>query len=112
MTERREDGAGGDALRRNGEIVFEEPWQSRAFGMVLALTENAVCDYAAFREHLIATIGAWDDAHGATPEAVYEYYERWLESLERLLDERGVLSADEIDARAAHLGAADRHDHD
>lgn len=104
--------AGADVPRRNGELVFEEPWQSRAFGMVVALTENKVCNYEDFRQRLIASIGQWDREHAATPEAVYHYYEHWLESLERLVTEHGLLQEDEIQSRAELLHEQDHHDHD
>ena len=42
------------------------------------------------------------------PRAEYEsssYYERWAASLETLLVEKGVLSQDEIDARAVEVEA-------
>lgn len=97
------------APRRNGELVFEEPWQSRAFGMVVALTEARVCDYEEFRRRLIETIGRWDRDNAATPENVYRYYEHWLESLQRLVTERGLLSEPEIAARAEALDRADSH---
>ena len=101
--------AGPDVPRRNGELVFEEPWQSRAFGIVVALTENRTCDYEEFRQRLIASIGQWDRDRGATPEAVYVYYERWLESLERMVTERGLVTEDEIRTRAEALHGADHH---
>jgi nitrile hydratase subunit beta len=44
------------------------------------------------------------------PREVYErhdYYERWLLTIERLLVEKGVLNAAEIEARVAALEAAD-----
>ena len=100
---------GADAPRRNGELVFEAPWQSRAFGIVLALTEQRVCDYEEFRQRLIASIGKWDKEHAATPEAVYHYYERWLESLQRLVTERGILTEEEIHRRAKLLHDEDHH---
>ena len=100
---------GADAPRRNGELVFEEPWQSRAFGIVVALAENKTCDYGEFRQRLIASIGQWDKAHAATPEAVYHYYERWLESLEHMVTERGLLTEDEIHRRAERLHYEDHH---
>jgi len=100
---------GEDAPRRNGELVFEEPWQSRAFGIVVALTENKTCEYEEFRQRLITSIGQWDQTHAATPQAVYQYYERWLESLERLVTERGLLTEREIQRRVNHLHESDHH---
>ncbi len=75
----------------------------------MALPENKTCDYEEFRQWLIAGIGRWDQAHAATPEAVYHYYERWLESLERLVTERGLLTGEEIRRRAEHLHESDHH---
>jgi nitrile hydratase accessory protein len=107
---RDQSAVGADAPRRNGELVFEEPWQSRAFGIVVALTENKTCAYEEFRQRLIANIGQWDQQHAATPEAVYHYYERWLESLERLVTEHGLLTEVEIHRRAELLHESDHHE--
>ena len=60
-------------------------------------------------QRLIASIGQWDRDHGAIPEAVYVYYERWLESLERMVTERGLVTEDEIRTRAEALHGADHH---
>lgn len=99
------------APRRNGELVFEEPWQSRAFGIVAALAENRSCDYQEFRRRLIAEIGQWQANHD-DPAAVYRYYDRWLAALQRLLEDRNMLSAGEIAIRARRLHEQDRHEHD
>jgi nitrile hydratase accessory protein len=90
--------------RRNGELVFEQPWESRAFGMVVALHERGAFDWDDFRDQLVAEIGAapQDDGSG--------YYERWLTAFERLLSERGVLDDAEVVARAREL-AEHEHDH-
>ena len=42
--------------RRNGELVFAEPWQGRAFGLTMALVDRGAISYDAFRERLIARI--------------------------------------------------------
>ena len=100
-----------EAPRRNGELIFAEPWQSRAFGMVIALAETDVCKYEEFRQELIASIGRWDHEHADSPEAVYDYYTHWLGSFERLLAARGLLSEEEIRKRSSDLRTADHHDH-
>ena len=33
--------------RANGELVFEAPWQSRAFGIAIALVERQASDWEA-----------------------------------------------------------------
>ena len=35
--------------RRNGELVFQAPWESRAFGVAIALHDAGAIDYEAFR---------------------------------------------------------------
>lgn len=75
--------------RRNGELVFEAPWQGRAFGMALAVVERMGLEWTAFQERLIAAIAAH-------PEA--PYYDCWIAALEQLLLDCGVLQAAEIDA--------------
>ena len=42
--------------RLNGELVFKEPWESRAFGMAAALADLGVFDWSDFQASLIETI--------------------------------------------------------
>ena len=99
--------AGAAALpRKNGELVFEAPWEGRAFGIAVALNEAGAYEWEEFRQRLIGEID------GAEADDGSGYYERWLASLERVLLEGGVVSASELAARADELAAADEHDHD
>jgi nitrile hydratase accessory protein len=85
--------------RKNGELVFADPWQSRVFGIAVALCEKGLYQWDDFRRCLIAEIAAWEREH---PEAESnQYYERWLAALERLLTERGFCASTDIDLRAA-----------
>lgn len=94
--------------RRNGELVFESPWEGRVFGMAVALSDHEVYAWDEFRDRLVLEIAAAEE-HGD----VSGYYERWLASFERLLLEMGVLAADELDARTAEFvtGLWDEHEH-
>ncbi len=47
--------------RQNGELVFRAPWESRAFGVAIALHEAGAIDYEVFRSRLI------DEIAGITP---------------------------------------------
>jgi nitrile hydratase accessory protein len=100
-----------DLPRQNGELVFAEPWQARAFGVAIALCEQQGIDWEAFRSRLIAEIGAWEREHGEGAEG-WDYYERWLASLERLVFDLGLVGDAEVAARVEQLAHADRHDHD
>jgi nitrile hydratase accessory protein len=76
--------------RDNGELVFEEPWQGRALGMGVVALQRTGSSWDEFRDHLVAAIAARPPQHDET--AATAYYAAWLDALERLLDERGLLS--------------------
>lgn len=98
--------------RSNGELVFSEPWQGRAFGLVMALTERGVLSYDAFREALIARIGAEEQA---SPTGQSDYYRCWLHALEQVLTDTAVVRRVDLDARAvafAQRPAGHDHEHE
>lgn len=95
--------------RANGELMFEEAWEARAFGMVVALHQSGLFEWETFRKELICEIGAWDKAH---PDGEgYSYYERWLAAFERLAEKLDLLKNDALAERIATL-AARPHGHD
>ncbi len=97
--------------RDNGELVFAAPWESRAFGVALALHDAGRIHWEDFRQALIAEIGAWEAAHPASEG--WSYYECWLRSLERVVAGQGLVGRDDLRARAALLAALPAgHDHD
>jgi nitrile hydratase accessory protein len=103
---------GAEALpRANGELVFAEPWQARAFGVAVGLVQEQGLDWEAFRSRLIDEIGAWEREHRDGTGAPYAYYERWLAALERFVVERGMVSADELEAAVVRVAAGDSHYH-
>jgi nitrile hydratase accessory protein len=75
--------------RDNGELVFEEPWQARALGMGVVVLERTGASWAEFRTHLVAAIER--QPLQADVSAATAYYSAWLEALEGLLAERGLL---------------------
>ena len=78
--------------RRNGELVFDAPWQSRVFGLAAAIVETCFGgDREPFRQRLIAEIAA---------EPQRPYWDSWTAALESLVVGAGLLDADAI---AAHL---------
>jgi nitrile hydratase accessory protein len=91
--------------RKNGELVFEAPWEGRAFGMAVALSDQRLYSWDEFRDRLIDEIATADAADvGST------YYERWLAALETLLTARGVITPAELDVRAAEYLSGKRED--
>ena len=96
--------------RSNGELVFAQPWESRAFGVAVALHDAGVIDFEDFRARLINEIAAWEAAHG-TAAAGYRYYERWLAALERTLLDAGLVDTDRVDSARERLRREWEHDH-
>jgi nitrile hydratase accessory protein len=99
--------------RSNGELVFETPWESRAFGIAVALHGDRRFDWEEFRGELIDEITRADAEASQSPQAEGStYYERWLLSLESVLVARGLVSKAEIEARAAEYASGARSDDD
>ena len=103
------DLVGGPAAppRQNGELVFSAPWESRLFGVTLALCERGVFEWGEFRRLLIDEIARWE-AGGHVP-----YYACWQAAFERLLGAKGLCAGAEVEARVRELAARPAgHDHD
>jgi nitrile hydratase accessory protein len=96
--------------RRNGELVFQTPWEGRAFGLAVAMNDRGLYHWNEFRARLVARVAAGDAAGDSAT-----YYERWLAALETLLLERGFVTREELDHRTAEYASGERdddHDHD
>ena len=93
--------------RKNGELVFEAPWEARAFGLAVALSEAGMYPWRDFSQGLAAETAALEQ-QGAPAS----YYERWLDTLEKLAIAQGLVTLDELDARTAEyaFNAHDEHE--
>jgi len=66
-----------DLPRRNGELAFDAPWQSRVFGLAAAVIDQAFGgDREPFRRQLIQAVAA---------EPGRPYWESWTAALEALV---------------------------
>jgi cobaltochelatase CobN len=83
---------GATVPRRNGELVFDEPWQGRVFGMAVALSEQGLLPWEEFRQALIAEIAAAEARGGE-----FRYYHAWLAAFEQVLATRGAVRAEELE---------------
>jgi nitrile hydratase accessory protein len=102
----------GAPPRSNGELVFAAPWESRAFGLAMALHDGGLFEWEPFRQQLIAAVARAEAAGGE-----FSYYRCWLEALQTLLDTEGLVDLASVDERTAELacrpaGHDHRHDHD
>jgi nitrile hydratase beta subunit len=85
----------GPVVREENEPVFHADWERTVFAMNRAIRARGL-------------INIDESRHGIErmPPAEYlaaSYYERWLSSLERVLVEKGIVSQDELESRAALL---------
>jgi nitrile hydratase accessory protein len=97
--------------RKNGELVFEAPWQARALGMAVALSQQGLYRWDDFKSHLIAEIAeASDPPHDQEDSPTTSYYESWLASLEHVLVDTGVCSLQEIERRVQEFASGAREE--
>jgi len=89
--------------RRNGELLFTAPWESRIFGLTILLYRAGLFAWDDFRALLIEEIRAWEtrhpDGHG------WSYYERWQAAFEKLLARKGLCPTTELEQRTTSLAA-------
>jgi nitrile hydratase accessory protein len=108
----RTDTASLTAIARDhAEAVFAEPWEARAFALALTLSGSGQFSWDEFRDRLIAEIAQADaaairDGHATADSHRGPYYECWLAALEKLLREKALLNAEEIEGRAATIAAS------
>jgi cobaltochelatase CobN len=96
---------GAGVPRRNGELMFDAPWEGRAFGMAVALSEQGLFPWEDFRQALIAEIAAAESRGGA-----FRYYDAWLAAFERVLARTGAVTADELDEATYQFEYGERDD--
>ena len=95
--------------RANGELVFEAPWQSRIFGITLALLEDGRFAWPEFQSRLIEAIARHESARG---NADYDYYACWLEAFRTLATDKSWLDPEALTKLEQDLAARPpAHDH-
>ena len=91
-------GAPDSPPRDNGILQFERYRESRAFGMALALSRHGHCGWEDFRVNLIGSSAEWEAEH-AQDDPSRDYYQRWLQALERLLTEHALVDSAALESR-------------
>ena len=87
---------GSEAIpRQNGELVFHDEWEKRAFALAVALCEQGQFAWDDFREQLVISIAKNDETAQNSDPGTTGYFEHWLVALERTLDERDLFSRDQ-----------------
>jgi nitrile hydratase accessory protein len=83
------------------ELVFAEPWESRAFAMAVILFEAGVVTRLDFQPALVARITRWEAQR--IYDAQSTYYQHWLGGLEDRLADCGSIVADAATVHAQEL---------
>jgi nitrile hydratase accessory protein len=91
-------GTEGSPPRSNGELKFDKSWEGRAFGIAIALSKKGHYEWENFRHELISSIGEWESAH-CKDDPSWDYYQRWLLALERIVIDSEIVSNEELEAR-------------
>ncbi|TQE98891.1 MAG: nitrile hydratase accessory protein [Spiribacter salinus] len=86
--------------RNNGKLYFDSEWEQRAFGLALALSKAGYFEWEDFQQSLIQAIGEWEAKH-ETDDPSWDYYERWLLALERVVRASGLVDAPDVADRVA-----------
>lgn len=67
--------------------VFAEPWQAQAFAMAVKLHEQGVFSWPEWAEYLGAEIRA-----AGSSAAGDDYYDHWLTALEKIVEDKQLMS--------------------
>jgi nitrile hydratase accessory protein len=90
--------------------VFREPWEAQAFAIALTLHDRGLFTWTEWAATLADQIKRAQAA--GDPDTGETYYRHWLATLERLVAEKGVATADTLHRyRDAWDHAADRTPH-
>jgi nitrile hydratase len=92
--------------RKNGELIFSEPWEGRVFGMAITLHREGTYPWEEFQTQLIAEINSADCKSGSGSD----YYEHWLAAFEKLLLEKGIMTRTEFECRKAEFASGEREE--
>ena len=98
---------GATALpRKNGELIFYEPWEGRVFGMAITLHGEGMYPWEEYRNRLITEVNSTDCKSDLAPD----YYEHWLAAFEKLLLNEGIMTREEFERRKAEFASGEREE--
>ncbi len=86
--------------------VFREPWEAQAFSMTVMLHQQGHFTWKEWPECLGAEIAAAKEQ--GDPDLGDTYYLHWLAAIEKMVDEKGIASADTLRRRKEEWDAAAR----
>lgn len=86
-------------IGHDGAPVFREPWEAQIFALTLALHERGLFAWSEWADALGTEIQRAQAAGG--PDDGSASFRHWLAAIERLVAEKGIVSAEALEARRA-----------
>lgn len=71
----------------SADRAFDKPWQLRAFAIAVAAYHEGHYEWSEFQLSLAESIRTWEEGGHEVP---WNYYEHWLEALEKVLGAHGL----------------------
>ena len=96
-----------DALRNENGPVFAEPWQARAFALVVKLVAQGHFTWQEWTQALIVEVQHASER--GEPDDGSRYYHYWLAALEHLVTAKGLANVAELSERTH--AAIEAHGH-
>ncbi|CAD0186844.1 hypothetical protein RUESEDTHA_03755 [Ruegeria sp. THAF57] len=95
--------------------LFQAPWQTRIFSLIVAMVQNRTFPWAAFQGRLADMITAMEQKELAQSADTVEsrYFDCWLEAAEDTLIDQGLLTEQDVNNKIKSLGrliAQTRHE--
>ena len=96
-----------DLPQQGDNLVFDAPWQARAFGLVVSLYRQGLFEWNEFQSRLIEQVQA--DAFAdeeEDPESIY--YRQWIAAFEQLLADKELLNDVDLEERTLEFARGQR----
>ena len=92
-------------LTANDDVKFNEPWEARAFAIVVRMTNSGHFTWAEWVECFSKEVAEATavEASAGTPKT---YYQQWLTAAEKMMIAKGVTSFDQLAARKFSMSIA------
>lgn len=96
-----------DPPQRGDQLVFDAPWQARAFGLVVTLYRQGLFEWNEFQSRLIEQVqaGAFEEQE-EDPESIY--YRQWIAAFEQLLADKNLLDEMDLNERTLEFAHGER----
>ena len=89
--------------------LFRQPWEARAFAMVVEMHGKGHFTWNEWVEQLAGVIA--EESERDPAEDGSRYYHHWLKACERLLEAKGISSSAEISERERNVSGQDHQAH-